>query len=62
MSTQTSGLCLLAVGAALLWSAWALVVAGVLLIVVPEITRAVSQHRQIAEFRRAQAARTATSS
>lgn len=36
MSTQTIGLSLAAVGAALLWSAWALVIAGVLLILVPE--------------------------
>ncbi len=37
MSAQTAGLSLVAVGAALLWSAWALVIAGLLLLVVPEL-------------------------
>ncbi len=36
MSAQTAGLSLVAVGATLLWSAWALVIAGLLLLVVPE--------------------------
>jgi hypothetical protein len=35
--TQTAGLITAAVGAAVLWSAWALVIAGVLLLVVPEL-------------------------
>jgi hypothetical protein len=37
VSAQIAGLTLAAVGAALLWSAWALVIAGVLLLVVPEL-------------------------
>jgi hypothetical protein len=37
VTTQTAGLCLAAVGACLLWSAWALVIAGVLLLLVPEL-------------------------
>lgn len=37
MNAQTAGLSLAAVGAAILWSAWALVIAGVLLLVVPEL-------------------------
>lgn len=37
MSAQTAGLALVAVGAALLWSWWALVIAGALLLVVPEL-------------------------
>lgn len=37
VSTQTSGVILLAVAGALVWSAWALVVAGVLLLTVPEV-------------------------
>lgn len=37
MSAQTAGLVLLAVAGLLLWSAWALVIAGVLLLVVPEV-------------------------
>lgn len=37
MNAQTAGLSLVAVGAALLWSAWALVIAGLLLLVVPEL-------------------------
>lgn len=35
--TQTAGLICAAVGAAVLWSAWALVIAGVLLLVIPEL-------------------------
>jgi hypothetical protein len=37
VSAQTVGLALAAVGATLLWSAWALVIAGLLLLVVPEL-------------------------
>lgn len=34
---QTAGLICAAVGVAVLWSPWALVIAGVLLLVVPEL-------------------------
>jgi hypothetical protein len=37
VTAQTAGVVLLATGAALLWSAWALVAAGVLLLVLPEL-------------------------
>jgi hypothetical protein len=37
VTAQVVGIVLAAVGATLLWSAWALVVAGVLLLVVPEL-------------------------
>lgn len=37
MSAQTAGLSLVAVGTAVLWSAWALVIVGVLLLIVPEL-------------------------
>ncbi len=36
MSAQTVGLSLIAVGLAVLWSFWALVIAGFLLVMVPE--------------------------
>lgn len=53
MSTQTTGLALASIGAALLWSAWAFVIAGVLLIVVPELAaiarRAAARQRYLAE-------------
>jgi hypothetical protein len=38
--TQTVGLVLAAVGLYLLWSPWALVIAGALLLVVPELVAA----------------------
>lgn len=38
-AAQLIGVILAAVGAALLWSAWALVAVGVLLVVVPELAR-----------------------
>lgn len=38
---QVLGVVLVAVGACLLWSPWALVIGGVLLLVVPEAGRAV---------------------
>lgn len=37
---QAAGLVLVAVGAWLLWSPWALVIAGLLMLVVPEIAQA----------------------
>ncbi len=37
---QAAGLVLVALGAWLLWSPWALVIAGLLLIVVPEFAQA----------------------
>lgn len=51
MSTQTTGLVLLAVGATLLWSAWALVLAGVLLVVVPDVVALVQRRRRSARAR-----------
>lgn len=53
MSTQTTGLVLLAVGATLLWSAWALVLAGVLLVVVPDVVALVQRRRQAVRARAA---------
>lgn len=40
MNPQLVGSVLVTVGAALLWSAWAFVIAGVLLMVVPELVAA----------------------
>lgn len=37
MNAQTVGLILAAIGGTLLWSAWALIIAGALLVVVPEV-------------------------
>lgn len=51
MTTQTAGLCLAAVGGALLWSAWALVIAGVLLVVVPELATTVRRGDEAARRR-----------
>ena len=48
MTAQLAGLVLLAVGVALLWSAWAFVIAGGLLIMVPEL---VAAGRQIGAWR-----------
>jgi hypothetical protein len=45
MDTQTAGLILAALGATLLWSPWALVIAGILLIVVPEVASSVRRRR-----------------
>ncbi len=44
MTTQTVGVILLAVAGALLWSAWALVVGGVVLLAAPEVA-AVARRR-----------------
>lgn len=44
VNAQTLGVILAAVGATLLWSAWALVIAGVVLVVVPELV-AVARRR-----------------
>jgi hypothetical protein len=51
VSAQTAGLCLAAVGAALLWSEWALVIAGVLLILVPEVAATVRRGDRAAKRR-----------
>jgi hypothetical protein len=48
MSDQTAGLALAAVGACLLWSAWALVLAGLLLLVLPEVTAVRARSREVA--------------
>ncbi|MEI4273917.1 hypothetical protein TEK04_19525 [Klenkia sp. LSe6-5] len=53
MSAQTTGLTLLAVAGTLLWSAWALAVAGALLIVVPEVAALVRRRRARAAYRAA---------
>lgn len=53
MSTQTTGLVLAAVGVTLLWSAWALVVAGVLLVAVPELASGVRYLQARSRFRAA---------
>ncbi len=45
MNAQTIGLALLALGAAALWSPWALVIAGALLVFVPELAAAVRRAR-----------------
>lgn len=37
MSTQDAGLLAVAVGMTLLWSEWALVIAGLLMLLIPEI-------------------------
>jgi uncharacterized membrane protein len=47
------GLALVAIGATMLWSAWALVVVGVVLMAVPEIVSAVRQRRIRADYLRA---------
>jgi len=41
VNVQVAGLVLAAVGAALLWSSWALVIAGAVLVIVPELVEAV---------------------
>lgn len=48
MSAQTAGLTLVGVGAALLWSWWALVIAGALLLVVPELVATVRRGDRVA--------------
>lgn len=47
MNPQFVGSVLVTVGAALLWSVWALVIAGVLLMVVPEVVAARRRRRAL---------------
>jgi hypothetical protein len=45
VNPQLAGFVLLTVGVALLWSVWAFVIAGALLVVVPELVAVVGRRR-----------------